>query len=241
MMPIVSPRDARSRPLAGPTAVIDLLREWLARSVTVQALQWLDQEIERQRKNVDDRGLGIALGLVRRKLGANRLSLDAGDIASAGRARAHWQPELWGSDEAARVAILLATHHDDNGRFAARVDRLCATGEITEQIALLKGFAVFPAAAELHGRAREGVRSSIQAVFEAIACHNPYPFDHFDMPAWNQMVVKCVFSGASIDAVVGLRERRNPELVRMLRDFVAERHAAGRPLPKAVHDYLADD
>jgi hypothetical protein len=27
----------------------------------------------------------------------------------------------------------------------------------------------------------------------------------------------------------------------MLRDFVAERHAAGRPLPKAVHDYIGDD
>ena len=75
--------------------------------------------------------------------------------------------------------------------------------------------------------------------FEAIACHNPYPFDYFDEAAWNQMVVKCVFTGAPIDTIVGLRDRRNSTLVRMLEDFAAERHAAARPLPAAVHDYIA--
>ena len=99
---------------------------------------------------------------------------------------------------------------------------------------------MLPAGRELHERAREGVRSSIGPVFEAIACRNPYPFDYFDEPAWNQMVVKCVFTGAPIDCVVGLRERRNPELVQMLRDLIAERHAAGRPLPQAVHAYVGD-
>jgi hypothetical protein len=46
-------------------------------------------------------------------------------------------------------------------------------------------------------------------VFAAVACHNTYPFDHFD--AWNQMVVKCVFNGVPIETIVGLHERRNPE------------------------------
>ena len=64
--------------------------------------------------------------------------------------------------------------------FAARVERLCVTAEVTEHIAYLKGFAIFPAGAALHGRAREGVRSSIALVFQAIACHNPYPSDYFD-------------------------------------------------------------
>jgi hypothetical protein len=54
------------------------------------------------------------------------------------------------------------------------------------------------------------------------------------------MVVKCVFTDAPIDCIVGLRERRNPELVQMLRDLIAERHAAGRPLPQAVHAYVGD-
>jgi hypothetical protein len=223
---------------ADPPAVIEQLRKWLARMLAPEAMAWLDAEIDRQRDGVDERRLGITLGLIGRKVGRVELPLAPDDIAAARRLRARWHPQTWASDEAARVAMLLAIHNGDDHTFAARVDRLCTTAEVTEHIAYLKGFAVFPAAKQLHERAREGVRSSIGPVFEAIACHNPYPFDHFDEAAWNQMVVKCVFVGAPIDTIVGLRERRNPELVQMLRDFVAERHAAGRPLPDAVHDYV---
>jgi hypothetical protein len=231
--------DAPTQP--EPAATIDLLRRWLARTVTPEAVAWLDAEIDRQRTGVDERRLGLTLGLVGRKIGRTELSLTPDDVAAARRHRAHWQPEFWASDEGARLAMLLATHHDDDQTFAARVDRLCATAEVTEHVAYLKGFAVFPAAKQLHGRAREGVRSSIGPIFEAIACRNPYPFDHFDDAAWNQMVVKCVFTGASIETIVGLRERRNPELIQMLRDFVAERHAAGRPLPDAVYNYIGGE
>ena len=153
--------------------------------------------------------------------------------------RRGWQPQFWAADEVARVALLLATYRGDDRAFAERLDKLCATAEITEHVSCLKGFAIFPAGEALRGRAREGVRSSIAPVFEAIACRNPYPFDHFDEGTWNQMVVKCVFVGAPIETVVGLHERRNPELIRMLRDFVAERHAAGRPLPEAVHRFIS--
>src|SRR5262249_26886549 len=125
--------------------------------------------------------------------------------------------------------------------FAARVERLCAMAEVAEYVAYLKGFAVFPAPRELHVRAREGVRSSMRPVFEAIACNNPYPLDFFDEAAWNQMVVKCVFVGAPIETITGLYGRRNTELVQMLRDLVSERNAAGRPLPDAVHRYIAGD
>jgi hypothetical protein len=137
------------------------------------------------------------------------------------------------------VALLLATHHGDDRGFAARLDRLCITAEITEHVSYMKGLAIFPAGNALLGRAREGVRSSIAAIFEAIACRNPYPRDHFDTDAWNQMVVKCVFGGTQLGSVVGLHERRNADLLVMLRDLVTERHAAGRPLPKDVHDFIA--
>jgi len=47
---------------------------------------------------------------------------------------------------------------------------LCVNGELTEQMAGLKGFAIFPGPARLIKPAREAVRSSIQPIFEAIAC-----------------------------------------------------------------------
>ena len=227
--------------IADPALVADLLRDWLVPALSPQAMGWLDATIERQRSAIDERQLAIALGLVGRKVGRTELALIPDDLAKAQRVRGRWQPETWSADEAARAAILLATYRGDEAAFAGRVDRLCATAEITEHIAYLKGFAVFPAPRALHDRAREGVRSSSRPVFEAIACRNPYPSDHFDDAAWNQMVVKCVFVGAPIETISGLHARRNPGGVQMLRDLVSERHAAGRSSPDTVHSFIAGD
>jgi hypothetical protein len=226
--------------VADPQAVRDLLRRAVARVVPPEARDWFDGEVARQQSGLDERRLGIALGLVGRKLGRADLALTSDDVAAARKLRQGWQPERWSTDEAARVVLLLATYRGDDKEFAARIDRLCTTAEVTEHVAYLKGLAVYPAPSELHDRAREGVRSSIRPIFDAVACHNPYPFDYFDDAAWNQMVVKCVFVGASIDTIFGLRERRNPEGVEMLRALVSERAAAGRPSPDNVHAFIAD-
>ena len=231
--------SARERPAVAPAAAIALLRRWLARVLAADAYAWLALEIERQQAGADERKLGIALGLAGRKLRRVALDLPPEELAAAQDLRDAWQPQSWAADEAARVALLLATHHGDDGGFTARLERLCVTAEITEHVSYMKGLAVFPAGEALIGRAREGMRSSIAPLFEAIACRNPYPRDRFDTDAWNQMVVKCVFGGTPLGTVVGLHERRNDDLLVMLRDLVTERHAAGRPLPKDVHDFIA--
>lgn len=229
----------RDRPAVDPAAAIALLQGELARVLPADAFAWLAQEVERQAAGVDERRLAIALGLTGRKLRRLDLAWQPESLAAAQDLRPAWQPQFWSTDEAARVVLLLAAHRGDDQAFAARLDRLCVTAEITEHVSYMKGLAVFPAGARLLARAREGVRSSIAPVFEAVACRNPYPRDHFDADGWNQMVVKCVFGGTALETVVGLHERRNPELIAMLRDLVAERQAAARPLPQEVHRFIA--
>jgi hypothetical protein len=90
-------------------------------------------------------------------------------------------------------------------------------------------------------RAREAIRSSVQPVFEAIACDNPYPADYFEDPAYNQMIVKCVFTGVPIEKIVGLDQRRNAALLSMLRDLVSERHAAARAVPVSVLQWIGEN
>jgi hypothetical protein len=223
---------------APPREAIALLCRWLRRAVKADAYAWLEAEIARQQETVDEQKLAVAVGLATRKVGHTGLTLSADEIAAARSARADWRPEHWTTDEAARVTLLLATHQRDDQAFASRIDRLCMTAEVAEHTACLKGFAIFPAPRLLDRRAREGVRSAIQPLFEAIACRNPYPADYFDEAAWNQMVVKCVFVGAPIETIVRLHERRNGELIQMLRDLVAERRSAGRTVPQAVLDYV---
>lgn len=171
---------------ADPQAALALLRRWLAHAADAQVSAWLDQEIERQSAGLDERRLRIAIGLAARKLGRRELETAAAELAAAQDLRPGWQPQFWSADEAARVALLLAIHHGDDEAFAALFEKLCVTAEINEHVAYMKGLAIFPAGKRLLGRAREGVRSSIAPVFEAVACRNPYPRDHFDDEAWNQ-------------------------------------------------------
>jgi hypothetical protein len=149
-------------------AAADLLRGWVGRTAPGDAARWLDAEIDRQRNAVDERRLGMALGLVGRRIGRAHLSLSADDLVAAKVLHPRWRPDIWGTDDAARVALLLATWTGDEAAFAARVDRLCATGELTEHAACMKGFAVFPAPVSLLTRARTAVRSSMQPLFEEL-------------------------------------------------------------------------
>lgn len=226
--------SANGAPDIDVSAAIALLRQWLVRSLPAEAVLWLDTEINRQRDAADERRLGTAIGLVGRRVGRGDLLLTPDDITAAHILREGWQPDAWGTDEAARAAILLASRAGDDSGFAARLERLCITGELNEHVACLKAFAILPASDRLLALARDAVRSSVQPVFEAIACRNPYPATHFDEAAFNQMVVKCVFSGVPLASITGLDARRNAELMRMLRDLISERHAAGRTVPASV-------
>jgi hypothetical protein len=228
-----------ARPIDDFAAIGHLLRQWLRRMVQPGPTQWLDGEIERQFCGVDERKLGIALGLVGRRIGRSELTLSAADLTAAQTLCRGWRPDTWTTDVAARVALTLATWSGEEEAFANRVDRLCATGELTEHVACLSGFAVFPARPRLLRRARMALRCSVQAVFEAISCRNPYPSDNFDDAVYNQMVLKCVFCDIPIGTIVGIDERRNDDLVRMLRGLISERHAAGRTVPDAVHNWIA--
>ncbi len=221
--------------------MIALLRRWLARVRAAEAVAWLEPEIERQRAASMSASWPSRSASPAASSGAPSWACPAEDIAAAQTFARGMAAAIWAPDEAARVALLLATHRGDDEAFAARVDRLCVTAEVTEHVAYLKGFAVFPA-----GRSAARARARRRALVDRRRCSRRSPATTrirstiSTRRAWNQMVVKCVFVGAPIDTIVGLDERRNAELLVMLRDFVAERHAAGRPLPKDVHDFLAE-
>src|SRR5438270_3003094 len=140
-----SAMDSREPTSAEPASIIRLLLRWLSRQLAPEAMGWLAAELERQRMAVDERRLALALGLAGRKVGRTDLTLDPDDELAAPRLRAGWPPRLWGTDEAARVVLLIATYRGDDQPFAALIYRLCTTADVTEHVAYVKGVAVFPA------------------------------------------------------------------------------------------------
>jgi hypothetical protein len=103
-----------------------------------------------------------------------------------------------------------------------------STSTLEEVVSILKTLPVLPGPERFIQEALLGVRSNMKLVFEAIALDNPYPAEHFDLEAWNQMVLKALFIGSPLYRIFGLDERSNVKPSVMFRDFAHERWSAGR-------------
>ncbi len=207
----------------------ELLAGWLERQLEPAAWAWLAAQRQSVRSGDGDRALFMAISFVQRKVGKADLALDADDLAAAAAVRTGWDPADWSVDQAARILLLLDGGGSGAG-FAERLKKLMSTADVAETITFLRGLPLYPDPPLHLARAREGARSNMRPVFEAVAHKNPYPVEQFDQNAWNHMVLKALFVGSTLHPIQGLEHRANPELAGMLRDYAHERWAAGRPV-----------
>jgi hypothetical protein len=205
----------------------ELLQSWVLRQAGEQG-GWFAESLKSLGAGAAERELHIVLGLAPRRLGKADLELTEADEAAAEAAHPGWRPRGWSIDGAARVAALLA--YRGQRPFAETFKDLRRTSDVAEMIALYRGLPLYPDPESLAFEVGEGLRSNIRAVFEAIAHDNPYPRDHFDQHRWNHMVLKALFVDSRLAPIVGLDQRANPELARILIDYARERWAAGRPV-----------
>ena len=158
---------------ADPARALDLLALWIGRVVPAAASEWLGEALREVAESGGERVLLRALGLAPRRLGRADLDLGPADLQHAEEVRAGWDPTGLSVDQAARMALVLASYRGNDAAFAASVDALCRTAEINELIAYYRGLAIFPCGEHLRARAGEGVRSAMAPVFEAVAHRNP--------------------------------------------------------------------
>jgi hypothetical protein len=209
---------------------IELLSAWVVRQASGDGARWFEAQVSKLRVDPTDKELYLALGYAPRRLGKADLALSERDLRAARSVRPGWTPSDWSIDQAARIAFVLASYDGEGARFKTRLEQLFRTADIGELIAFYRGLPLYPDP-ELHlARAREGARSGMQPIFEAVAHRNPYPEEEFDENAWNHMVLKALFIGSRLDPIEGLDRRANPRLMRMLCDYAHERWAAGRPV-----------
>jgi len=209
----------------------ELLDQWVTAQAGDQAT-WITQSIDTIAKGGSEKDLHIFLGLAPRRLGKADLALSEADLATADAARPGWMPAGWSIDGAARVLALMSSA--GNRAFADRFKDLRRTADMAELIALYRGLPLYPNPETLEFEVGEGLRSNIKAVFEAIAHNNPYPRDHFDEHRWNHMILKALFVDSRLSPIIGLKDRANPELARILVDYAQERWAAGRPVTEEL-------
>jgi hypothetical protein len=180
------------------------------------------------------RALFMAFSALPRTVGKADLAPQQDELAEAREWAAGCGLRDWSLDQAARASLLLHFPASRETEHVEALRLLFSAADVREQMALLRFLPLLPFPRLYQGFAEAGVRSSITAVFEAIAFENAYPYAQFDVPQWNRMVLKALFQDLGVERIVGLETRRNAELARMAADLVNERRAARRPLPPGV-------
>ncbi len=136
--------------------------------------------------------------------------------------------------DAARVLLLHAASADP-----ATLTRVYAQGTAPERRAVLHALPHLVPGPEALPLVQDALRTNDTRLVAAAV--GPYAAAHLAPHDWRHAVLKCLFTGVSVDAVADLprRARGDGELARMLGDFASERMAAGRPVPGDLHRVLA--
>lgn len=220
-------------------SVASFLQKCLATKLSSEARDWLSQKCDQLNQQASPLAFYTAFSAMPRFVGKHALALNELEMSEASAIHPMWQPGDWTVDQAGRCLLLLAFEKNDADRYVSTVEQLFSTADERELIALYRILPLLPHQERFIARAAEGVRSNMSSVFHAIALHNPYPFEHFDEQAWNQLVLKVAFIGSPLSKIIGLHARANPALANMLHDLVHERRAAGRSFSPDIWQLIA--
>jgi hypothetical protein len=217
----------------------DLLQRWLSSRLSSEAFVWLKAATLQLHQAFSEQTFFMTFSTLPRRVGKHDLALTDAELAQAEALCPGWYPKAWSVDQAGRTLLLLSLPQADTGSMNDLLKKLYATAGMAEAVALHQTLPLLPDGEHYEYWALEGFRSHITAVFNAVALWNPYPACQFDEATWNQLVLKAIFVGSPLHPIWGLDARANPELARMLTDYVHERWAAHREVTPELWRLLA--
>lgn len=129
--------------------------------------------------------------------------------------------------ELARTLMLRLVLSEDP-TLAEAVQKITEVADTSELIGFLKLLLLLPDPGQFRDLAVHTLRTNVQPVFDALVLDNPYPSIYFETHAWNHMFLKAAVMQRPLHRIVGVSERANEPLARMISDFAHESWAAGR-------------
>jgi hypothetical protein len=133
---------------------VGLLRKWIRNRVSADSLAWFDEQIAKLNDKGADKDLYLALGYATRRIGKRDLDLSEEELAAAEAARAGWDPSDWSTDQAARLAFVLAGFDGNETRFKARIEQLFRTADRSHSIEDFRSFLLQRCTSPVLGRER---------------------------------------------------------------------------------------
>lgn len=221
-------------------AILDSLLTILTKRAAPEAVAWLQEQVVSLRANFEERRFYYAFSGVSRRFDKSPLAVVEAVDDEAAAALGEVEVVGWDEFRLARVILLLVLAEQEEAVLRGNLEALLGSADLREQVAIFSAFAFFlPSgdgeqviAAErtrwLVGLARDGLRTNIVDVYDAIALDNPFPARAFFDDAWNQMVLKALFISRPLYRIRGIDGRANLTLAEALSNLAHERWAAGR-------------
>ncbi|HBR98176.1 MAG TPA: hypothetical protein DD979_12485 [Gammaproteobacteria bacterium] len=201
---------------------------WLVEAMAAVRTDTADTEALAQR-------LMCFMARAKRCLGEQRVSVTLPVYASeSGFTAGEWTLSHWSKADLGRWVLLatalLASPHDKYLTLAA----VFRFADNSEKRAVLIGLYWLLEDPRLVAFTAEVQRTNDLNVFCALATANPFPTRHLPETQFNQLVLKALFLGVSIDHIVDIQARNNAELQRMAEDYLHERRLADREIPPSL-------
>jgi hypothetical protein len=204
--------------------------EIIARHVTKEAWSWLNEKVSLIRSNENIQTFMVAFAATTRKTGKQPVILSESEMQEIQFIRPHLSVQHWPIDRLCRVWLLMHLDSSNQKEYVRIIENLFPTAEMHELTALYSALPVLAYPELWRARCAEGIRNNIADVLASIMCNNPYPSENLDEPAWNQLVLKAIFTEKPINQIVNIDQRANQSLANTLSDYAHERWAAHREI-----------
>jgi hypothetical protein len=206
------------------------LADIIVRHLTPDAWRWLEEKATLISSNENIQNFMVAFAATTRKTGKQPVVLSEAEIKEIQSIRPHLTIQYWPIDRLCRVWLLMHLDASNPKEYVRIIESLFPTAEMNELTALYSALPVLAYPELWRGRCAEGIRNNIADVLASIMCNNPYPSENLDELAWNQLVLKAIFTEKPINLIVNLDQRTNQNLANTLSDYAHERWAAHREI-----------
>lgn len=210
------------------TTIKKLFTKIIEKNVSGEVFTWLREKAIQSSESNNNYQLNLSFTSVPRKTGKREVVIEGQDGETITELLPGFSIQHWTIDRLCRIWLIMQLKSEQKEDYISRIEKLFLQAEMNEQVALysILPFLSYPGDWKL--RCAEGIRSNIGTVLEAIMYFNPYPAEHLDELAWNQLVMKAFFTDKNVNNITGLDGRANQNLANMLFDYVEERWAAHR-------------
>jgi len=212
-------------------STLSVINEFLMARLDAKAQTFVRNTQAEIAAGIADSRFSALVSLASRYIPRQLLNPTAAELQLAANSVKGWNPEAWSLLEAVRVSLVLSRPDLLSAEFGDTFNRWFTYADEGESCAYYRALAVMPDPQRFVWRAAEGCRTNMRTVFMAVACDSAYPATCFDEVAWNQMLVKAIFTETPLTRIYGLDQRLSSTLAIMVLDYMDERRSAGRSVP----------